>query len=144
MNFSIQNVFVFQGTPQNVDPPAKWRTGSLMRREFLAPTKSWQLKNLVSCEVSEVLMLGIGLICKTVLGSPVSIRTEEGSSGLRWVLGSAGPIGCLFSGSSLIGFLLSRGEWAGFVFEPRRGSCSLEHVGAVSLSRLRGCWCVGS
>ena len=85
-----------------------------------------------------------GLVCKTVLGSPVFTRAGKGPLVLGWVLGSAGPVGCLFSGSSVIGFLPSRGEWAGFVCEPRKGSCSIEYVDAVSLSRLRGRWCVGS
>ena len=76
------------------------------------------------------------------LASPGSMRVGTGPLVLGRVLGSAGPVGCLFSASDLIDFLPSRGEWAGFVFELYRGSCLLRHAGAVSLSQLRGYGCL--
>ncbi len=72
------------------------------------------------------------------VASPESTRVEKGPLVLGWVLGSAGLAERLFSGSSLVGFLPLRVEWAGFVSEPYRGSCFLEHVGMVSLSQPRG------
>ena len=82
MNFSIRNVFVFQGTPQNMDPPAKWRTGFLMRRKFMFPLSPRQLKNPVLRSLRGI-DAKRGLVCKTVLGESWVRTRGEGSPGPR-------------------------------------------------------------
>ena len=69
--------------------------------------------------------------------SPGSIRAEKGPLVLGWVLGSAGLAERLSSGNT--GWLTSAASRvSGFVPEPYRGSCFLEHAGTVSLSQPRG------
>ena len=80
-------------------------------RKVYVPTKSWAGEESRVLRSPEDIDAKRGIVHRTVLGESWVHTCGEGSSGPRWVLGSAGLAEHLFSGNGLVGFLLPHREW---------------------------------
>ncbi len=116
MSFSIRNVRAPKSTTEH-ESSCNVKNWFPDARKVYVPTKSWQLKNPVSCDVLGVLMQNEIQSVGQSLVDPGSTRAEKGP----WVDSMVCYLaGCLPCRHGWMGVLPSRGEWTGDIAGPSR------------------------